>query len=65
MTKLFKILVSSNNLVQGGDMFNNILIVDTNFGYDDHMQLYPNTMNYSSLQAPNVDLKRFTLLDVN
>ena len=47
--KLFKFLASSNNLVQGEDMFNNMPTVDINFGYDTHMQSYPSIMNYSSL----------------
>ena len=51
MTNLFKFLVSSNNLVQRGNILNNMLIVDMNFGYDAHMQSYPKIMNYSSFQA--------------
>ena len=55
MIKLSRFLVSSNNLMQGGDMFNNKLTVDVNFAYDAHMQSYPNTMNDSSLQTLNFD----------
>ena len=46
-------------------MFNNMSTVDLNFGYDVHMQSCSNTMNYSSLQASDFDLRRFTPLDIN
>ena len=35
-----------------------------NFDYDAHMQSYPNTMNYSSLQASDFNSRRFTPLDI-
>ena len=50
MIKLFKFLVSSNNLEQGGNMFNNMSTVNMNFGYVAYMKLYQNIMSYLSLQ---------------
>ena len=46
-------------------MFNNMLIVEMNFGYSTILQSYPNTMNYSSIQTPDIDSRCFTSLDIN
>jgi len=36
-----------------------------NFEYDVFMQSYPNTMHFSSIQAPQVDSTNFTPLNMN